>query len=586
MGSDVPAAHHERSGERKLRLPELTRDTHHDPPTPVTEVEQMFASARQQLSELVGALRSDLEELRRLIRDSPPVEATSVLTAAPDSIGPPADGKATEPSRADERGAADASGRVIGTRSGVEIERKFIVKELPGELDRFPSDRISQGYPAIGESGLEVRLRRRGENTTLTVKKGLGRARREEEIGLEPEKFQRLWPLTDGRRVEKVRHLIPADDGLTIELDSYMEELDGLATAEVEFDSEAGADAFAPPDWFGPEVTDDPRYRNARLACDGAPPPPRKAPEPFALDPHETAANGIRRIVRGQIDAAIDDLGAGFLENPGEAVHASRKLFKRVRATTRLVRDELGVDAYERENKAFRDFGQRLSRTRDSQVLVETLDALCERYVVELPTGAFAGLRAALVDEHEAVERHLSEDATVGMPIIVELRAARARVAAWRFRHDAVSALAPGFERIYRRTRRAYLAARKEPTDENLHELRKRSKDLWHAAQILTPIAPKTMKTLADRAHRLSDLVGDDHDLVVLAQKAAQRSEFLADEHEAAVLRTLIARRRRQIRHKAIELAQRIFVVKPATRARPIRQSRVGTPIGTATAAR
>ena len=211
-------------GEHKLLLPELMRDTHDDALTPVAEVEQMFAAVRQQLTELTGALRSDLEELRRLTSDPPPIQGTSVLTASPDGTSPR-----------------------VGTRSGVEVERKFIVKELPTELDRFPSDRISQGYAAIGEAGLEVRLRRRGDNTTLTVKKGLGRTRREEEIGLGPEQFQRLWPLTEGRRVEKVRHLIPAGDGLTIELDSYMEELDGLATAEVEFDSEAGADAFEPP---------------------------------------------------------------------------------------------------------------------------------------------------------------------------------------------------------------------------------------------------------------------------------------------------------------------------------------------------
>ena len=315
-------------------------------------------------------------------------------------------------------------------------------------------------------------------------------------------------------------------------------------------------------------VTDDPRYRNARLACNGAPPPPRRASEPFMLDRQETA-EGIRRIVCGQIDAAIDDLGAGVLENPGEAVHACRKRFKRVRATARLVRDELGADAYQRENTAFRDFGRLLSRTRDSKVLVETLDALRERYASELPSGAFARLRAALVDDYEAVEQRLREETTAGAPVIAELRAARTRVAAWRLQHHTVSALAPGFERIYRRTRRAYLAARKEPTDENLHELRKRSKDLWYAAEMLRPVAPKMMKTLGDRAHRVSDLVGDDHDLAVLSEKAAQRPECLADEREAAVLQALIARRRRQIQHKAIELAQRILVAEPRSWQRP-----------------
>ncbi|MGO8904470.1 MAG: CHAD domain-containing protein [Solirubrobacteraceae bacterium] len=571
----------EAKGEAKLVLPELMHDPDRDALSPVVEVEQMFAAVRQQLTELTAALRSDLEELRQVLSDPPPPRETSVLSASSHDTRR----RAALPWRHHDREADDASRQVVDRRSGVEVERKFIVKELPPELDRFPSERISQGYVAIGEGGLEVRLRRRGESTTLTVKKGLGRTRHEEETELGPEQFQRLWPLTEGRRVEKVRHLIPTDEGLTIELDSYMEDLDGLATAEVEFDSETRADAFEPPQWFGPEVTDDPRYRNARLACNGAPPPPRRAPEPFMLDRGETTNEGIRRIVCGQIDAAIDDLGAGVLEDPGEAVHACRKRFKRVRATARLVRDEVGTNSYQRENTAFRDFGRRLSHTRDSEVLVETLDALCERYAFELPSGAFARLRAALVDDLEAVEQQLREDATAGAPIIAELRAARTRVAAWRFRHHALSALAPGFERIYRRGRRAYLTARKEPTDEHLHELRKRTKDLWHAAQILRPIAPKMMKTLADRAHRLSDLVGDDHDLAVLSQQADQRPEYLADEREAAAFQALIARRRRQIQREAIELARHIFAAKPQKLAGPIRQARVGTLTGIASPA-
>ena len=565
-------------GEKESRLTELMRDTHGHALDPVTEIEQMFAAVRQQLAELTAAVRADLEELRRSASDPDSARGTSVLTASSDGASPPSDRKAVPLPGQRERNASDASGHVSDSHGGVEVERKFIVKELPPELDRVRSERISQGYVAIGESGLEVRLRRRGENTTLTVKKGHGRTRREEEIALGPEQFQRLWPMTESRRVEQVRHLLAADDGPTIELDSYAEELDGLVTAEVEFDSEASADAFEPPQWFGPEVTDDPRYRNARLASDGAPRPPRTAPEPFWLHRRETTTKGIRRIVTGQIDAAIDDLGAGALEDPGEAVHACRKRFKRVRATVRLVRDELPTDAYRQENAAFRDLGRRLSGARDSQVLLETLDALRARYASEVPAGAFARLRAALVEDHQAADEDLRENANAAAPIIVELRAARTRVAAWQCQHDAVSALAPGFERIYRRGRRAFITASKDPTDESLHELRKRSKDLWHVAQILKPTAPKMMKTLADRVHRLSDLVGDDHDLAVLSQHADQRPECLADDREAALLQALIARRRRQIQREAIELAQRIFAAKPRKLAAPITQARAETP--------
>jgi adenylate cyclase len=153
----------------------------------------------------------------------------------------------------------------------IEIERKFLVPEPPSDLSRWPSSAIEQGYLAVDGDGTEVRVRRRdGGAALLTVKSSGGRTRVEEEIGIEPERFERLWPLTESRRIEKTRYEIPVDGGV-IELDVYAGALDGLVVAEVEFDSDEAADAFAAPRWLGPEVTDDARYKNQRLATDGAP---------------------------------------------------------------------------------------------------------------------------------------------------------------------------------------------------------------------------------------------------------------------------------------------------------------------------
>jgi len=130
---------------------------------------------------------------------------------------------------------------------------------------------VRQGYLAVESDGTEVRVRDRDGAATLTVKKGRGVVRTEEEIDIGSDEFDRLWPLTDGRRVEKRRHLIPAAAGLTIELDVYAGHLESLATAEVECGSEADSRDSAPPDWFGRELTGDARFSNQRLAVDGIP---------------------------------------------------------------------------------------------------------------------------------------------------------------------------------------------------------------------------------------------------------------------------------------------------------------------------
>ncbi len=152
--------------------------------------------------------------------------------------------------------------------SGVEVERKFLVPHPP-ELEGTESDEIEQGYLAVGADG-EVRLRRKGDQLLLTAKRGSGISRDEAEVELDREAFERLWPLTEGRRLHKRRHVIPQGD-LQIEVDVYEGDLEGLVVAEIEFDSEEEARGFEPPDWIGEEVTGDVRYLNETLATRGRP---------------------------------------------------------------------------------------------------------------------------------------------------------------------------------------------------------------------------------------------------------------------------------------------------------------------------
>jgi adenylate cyclase len=156
----------------------------------------------------------------------------------------------------------------------VEIERKFLVETPPPDLGTHPSSALEQGYLAIHADGTEARIRRRDGASLLTVKSGGGLVRVEEELAIDDAVFERLWPLTEGRRLEKVRHLIPTEPpGHVIELDVYGGALAGLVVAEIEFASEADAEAFVPPAWLGRDVTGDARFKNQRLAVDGPPEP-------------------------------------------------------------------------------------------------------------------------------------------------------------------------------------------------------------------------------------------------------------------------------------------------------------------------
>ena len=252
-------------------------------------------------------------------------------------------------------------------------------------------------------------------------------------------------------------------------------------------------------------------------------------------------------------------------------MHETRKSLKRLRATVRLARDELGDEVYRRENVAFRDAGGRLGGARDSQGLLERLDALIDRYPDAAPAERFARFKRTLAGQHGAAQRRLHEDAAVG-EVLGELRRARARVGDWQLERKGLDALAPGFKRIYRRGRRAYRTARQEPSTENLHELRKRAKYLGYAAQIVRPAAPKKMKRIARRAHELSDLIGKDHDLALLAQRANERRDRFANETAAGELAALVERRRAELQREAMVLGRRVLRKKPRKIARPLEE--------------
>ena len=147
----------------------------------------------------------------------------------------------------------------------MEIERKYLIEkeQLPADLASYPFHKIEQGYLCTSPV---VRIRRQDDDYFLTYKsKGL-MAREEYNLPLTQEAYEHLKSKADGLVISKTRYLIPEKNGLTIELDVFHEDYEGLLLAEVEFPSIEEANAFTPPDWFDQDVTKDPAYHNSNLS--------------------------------------------------------------------------------------------------------------------------------------------------------------------------------------------------------------------------------------------------------------------------------------------------------------------------------
>lgn len=146
----------------------------------------------------------------------------------------------------------------------MEIERKFLIRELPKELAQYQCLHIEQSYLCTSPV---VRIRRQDEEYYLTYKGSGLLAREEYNLPLTKEGYEHLLPKADGNVISKNRYLIPIEGtALMVELDVFDAPFAPLIIAEVEFADIEAANAFVPLDWFAQDVTNDPQYHNSNLS--------------------------------------------------------------------------------------------------------------------------------------------------------------------------------------------------------------------------------------------------------------------------------------------------------------------------------
>jgi CHAD domain len=303
----------------------------------------------------------------------------------------------------------------------------------------------------------------------------------------------------------------------------------------------------------------------------------RKRERHFSRLPGEPLAQALRRMALGQLDLAIELLAgdeSGSANAPSaRTIHETRKALKRLRALVRLLREELGEQEFRREHGILRDAARRLARARDAEVMLDTLDGLLRRHPRKLARRRpLIELRKRLVAERAAAaQRALSEEATRAR-VLHDLRGLRERARRWELpERSGIAVVESDLRRIYRQGRRRYRrVARGKGGARASHEWRKRVKDLRYAAEILD------RRALARRADKLGELLGEEHDLVVLADRLPPpgRAPFKGKRGKRArkALLERIARRRRRLRRQALREGERLYRRKPKRFSRRLRR--------------
>ncbi len=236
----------------------------------------------------------------------------------------------------------------------------------------------------------------------------------------------------------------------------------------------------------------------------------------FALKVVDDLPGEARRVLDDQMVSALQKLAQNGGYHPQESIHFARKRLKRVRSCLRLLKDALGKEAYARENNRFRQIAHGLEPVRSADAALETTERLRE----------FAGDRfdlSSLSKMEERLEQARTQvyNQAVYRDKVHERAADQLFHATQALRHLPLDGLdwkelKDGLERIYAKGRSAFKAAKKNPDAEQLHDWRKRVKDLWYALDLIKRIRPPHLRGLRDGARLLADLLGQEHDLAEL----------------------------------------------------------------------
>jgi CHAD domain-containing protein len=270
------------------------------------------------------------------------------------------------------------------------------------------------------------------------------------------------------------------------------------------------------------------------------------------------------RNVREAFIGQLDNAERGFRRKniSDESIHRIRQELKRARATLRLLRPSIGAIAYHRENLAVRDVARPLTPVRDARVLLHTL-TLANRGRDGAQLKALCReLRRLLLQECREGRKELRREPMLAAAETLRNAARRAET----FAHMLPNRLAldGGLGRVFKSGKKSLARVRRDPADANLHEWRKQVQYLFNQLDVLHRLGVLGLRSRRERARRLADILGSDHDLAVLSQKIAEFSERGLLASGLATIRKERARtkrRRSELQLKALRLGRRLYSI-------------------------
>ncbi|TWT84147.1 CHAD domain protein [Planctomycetes bacterium CA13] len=282
---------------------------------------------------------------------------------------------------------------------------------------------------------------------------------------------------------------------------------------------------------------------------------------PFRFDVEQTVTRNLRQIATEQVRQSIAELSDPQLDRT-ETVHNARKRCKKIRGLLRLVRPSVeGI--FRNENLHFRDAAQRLSEVRDADALVEAFELFRNEEGQSLSPDILDSIADRLAKHSESVGISKVESDRRITEFLADMEAALERIPTWKCGCRGFRALRGGIEKTYSRGCETMTRAADIPSDDNLHQWRKRAKYHWYHVRLLRDYCRSKFKARAKRLKKLSDVLGDDHDLAVLRQFVIEHPDSVPSPGTMFEVVQAVDSRRHRLQHESQQIGKTLYVESP-----------------------
>lgn len=287
----------------------------------------------------------------------------------------------------------------------------------------------------------------------------------------------------------------------------------------------------------------------------------------YRLKRGESPAEGLRRIFREEMAAAVAATRRRKNQAAGAAVHEFRKHLKKSRAALRLAVGALGQDRHAANDRALRQIARLAGDLRDAHVRLQVVVQLRKK----LGKAEFADVFRRVED---LLSLELASFAAAyddwGATAAKRLREAERRISSAPLGRLTWKQVCSGVAVTYRRGRAQLDRTLRHRTVKNLHAWRHDTKDLWYQLRLLQPLNRTVLEQFARDAGTLGDLLGCHHDFAFLLTRLDLERENENLREARAKLKKLIRKRSKRLERDATELGRHFYAEAPKAFAKRI----------------